>query len=312
VPAPSIEVLEAPPDDLDELEALLGAARTADGHQPLGEQKRLELHGKGSFLALLLRQETTAGPDTLVGLAQLAVGPGAYALEIVVHPAHRDAGPDGTPDVRGVLVAAARGEVARRGGGSLRYWVARAAAADDEAATSLGFTPERELLQLRVDLPIAPHLDERPPVALRPFRPGIDEAAWLAVNARAFAEHPEQGHWDEAELAARESEPWFDPDGFLITEESGRIAGSCWTKIHRDTDPLVGEIYVISVDPDFQGRRLGPRLTAAGLDWLARAGARIGMLYVDAANDGAVAMYRSLGFSVDHVDRSYVARVPPA
>lgn len=309
--ATSIEVLDAPPADLGELEALLGAAREADGHQPLGEQKRLELHGKGPFLALLYRQRTAERPDALVGLAQLDVSSGAFGLEIVVHPAHRDAA-EGAVDVRRLLVTAARDEVERRGGGALRYWMARASDEDDAVAQSLGFAPERELLQLRVDLARAPNLGERLAIDVRPFRPGLDEAAWLTANARAFVDHPEQGHWDEAALAARESEAWFDPNGFLIAEEGGRLAGSCWTKLHRGTDPPIGEIYVISVDPDFQGKGLGRRLTAAGLDWLARAGARVGMLYVDAANEGAVAMYRSLGFSADHVDRSYIAHIPPA
>jgi mycothiol synthase len=312
VPTPSIEVLEAPPTDLAELERLLAAAAAADGHQPLGEQKRLELHGKGPFLALVARQRTGEEPGAVVGLAQIDVGAGAFGLEVVVDPAHRKSAGDGTEEVRRALVTAARDEVERRGGGALRYWIARAGAQDDAVARSLGFVPERELLQLRVDLQRAPHLADSTDLALRPFRPGLDEAAWLAVNARAFADHPEQGRWNEAALSARESEAWFDPNGFLVADEAGRIAGSCWTKLHRDTEPLMGEIYVISVDPDFQKRGLGRRLSAAGLDWLARAGARIGMLYVDASNEGAVAMYRSLGFSQDHADRCYVLLVPPA
>jgi ribosomal protein S18 acetylase RimI-like enzyme len=31
----------------------------------------------------------------------------------------------------------------------------------------------------------------------------------------------------------------------------------------------------------------------------------VGMLYADATNESAVTLYRSLGFSIDHIDRSY-------
>ena len=47
----------------------------------------------------------------------------------------------------------------------------------------------------------------------------------------------------------------------------------------------------------------------AGLDWLADKGITVGMLYVDAANEGAVHLYEKLGFTVDHVDRAYVGDV---
>ena len=52
----------------------------------------------------------------------------------------------------------------------------------------------------------------------------------------------------------------------------------------RDTDPPMGEIYVIGVDPDFHGRGWGRALTQAGLAWLAGRGLTVGMLYVDADN----------------------------
>jgi mycothiol synthase len=135
--------------------------------------------------------------------------------------------------------------------------------------------------------------------------PGRDEAAWLDVNNRAFATHPEQADWDLETLVAREKTPWFDPEGFVLCEAEGRLAGSNWTKVHADRSPALGEIYVISVDPDFQSLGLGRVLAIAGLDWLAQR-VEVGMLYVDESNKGAVELYRKLGFSLDHVDRCFL------
>ena len=144
-----------------------------------------------------------------------------------------------------------------------------------------------------------------PEIALRAFRRGQDEEVWLRVNNRAFADHPEQGAWQLEHLREREQEPWFDAEGFLLHWRDGSLAGSCWTKVHRDTEPEMGEIYVISVNPDFQGLGLGRSLTLAGLDWLAARGLEVGMLYVDGDNEPARALYASLGFTLHHTDREY-------
>jgi mycothiol synthase len=181
---------------------------------------------------------------------------------------------------------------------------------DDQAMAEKGYRPERDVLQMRVPLPLPPEIMAATrPVRTRSFVIGQDDEAWLAVNNRAFAGHPEQGNWTLEKLRGREQAEWFNPAGFLVAEDADGqgFIGSCWTKVHRHRTPMLGEIYVISVDPSHHGEGWGRSLTVAGLQWLSAQGLTVGMLYTDASNTAAVALYGSLGFVIDHVDRSYLA-----
>jgi mycothiol synthase len=169
------------------------------------------------------------------------------------------------------------------------------------------------MLQMRVSLPLAAHIVSSVPViTTREFQVGRDNQDWLDVNNRAFRAHPEQGAWTLEILRAREKEPWFDPRGFLLHEINHQLVGFCWTKMHIDTDPVLGEIYVVAVDPQFAGHGLGRALTVAGLQHLTSAGAIIGMLFVDAENTRAVSMYNALGFTTHYVQRAFVGDISPS
>ena len=190
--------------------------------------------------------------------------------------------------------------------GSARRVVSSPTRDDDARAAADGFTSTRDVLQLRRPLPLA----ESPSVPTRAFVPGsADEDAWITVNNRAFATHPDQSAMTPERLHDDLAADWFDPAGFLLHERDGRLAAFCWTKRHpaAGSDPAMGEIYVIGVDPDFQGLGLGRALTVAGLDWLAGVGETVGMLYVDATNTPARRLYERLGFELHHVDRVYDA-----
>ena len=122
-------------------------------------------------------------------------------------------------------------------------------------------------------------------------RPGRSARAWTRRPGWRSTTGPSPGTPSRAAgtwtpSLEREAEPWFDPEGFLLHETRRAARRLCWTKVHRDDDPPLGEIYVISVDPDFQGLgpRAGPRRSPASTTWPPRA-STVGMLYVDAAND---------------------------
>jgi len=201
-----------------------------------------------------------------------------------------------------------RAAVAAAGPGAV-WWVHGTAPRHTEAAAHAGLVASRRLLQMRCPLP----LDVTTDLVTRPFRPGEDDAVWLAVNNRAFSWHPEQGGWDASVLAGRLAEPWFDPEGFLLHEADGRLAGFCWTKVHPAgaDDPAMGEIYVIAVDPDFVGRGLGRDLTVAGLQHLSGRGLEVGLLYVESDNTPAVALYRSLGFRTHQTSTAFTPPPTP-
>ncbi|GLW49828.1 mycothiol acetyltransferase [Streptomyces sp. NBRC 14336] len=291
----SIETYSAlEPDQIEAVLALLAEAARTDGQQAVSEQGRLQLRGgaREGVAHLLL----TVG-DQLVGYAQLEdTDPvEAPAAELVVHPAHRG---HGHGRALGSALLAASGK-------RLRVWAHGGHSAARHLAQVLGLTLFRELRQMRrslTDLELSePGLPED--VTVRTFVPGQDDAAWLAVNAAAFAHHPEQGSLTQRDLDDRKAEPWFDPAGFFLAERSGELIGFHWTKVHAEEG--LGEVYVLGVKPGAQGGGLGKALTAIGLRHLADQGLPTAMLYVDADNKAAVSVYERMGFETYETDLMY-------
>ncbi|MEU1076672.1 MULTISPECIES: mycothiol synthase [unclassified Streptomyces] len=281
-----------------EVLALLAEAAGTDGQQAVSEQGRLQLRGgrRPGIRHFLLTLATAEGSE-LIGYAQLEdTDPvEAPAAELVIHPAHRGRGHGRA------LGSALLGASGKR----LRVWAHGGHSAARHLAQVLGLTLFRELRQMRRPLgpadiaePVYP-----PGVSVRTFVPGEDDTAWLAVNAAAFSHHPEQGALTQRDLDDRKAEPWFDPKGFFLAEREGRIVGFHWTKVHAAE--RIGEVYVVGIRPDAQGGGLGKALTATGLRHLAAEGLPAAMLYVDADNTAAVAVYERLGFTTHEVDLMY-------
>ncbi|WP_030718355.1 mycothiol synthase [Streptomyces sp. NRRL F-2580] len=276
------------------LDLIEDAART-DGTTAVSEQGRLQLRGgpRAGIRHFLL----TEG-DRLAGYGQLEdTDPvEAPAAELVVHPALRGRGHG---RALGTALLATSGK-------RLRVWAHGGKSAARHLAQVLGLTLFRELRQLRRPLTDTDPLPEAalpPGVIVRTFVPGTDDEAWLATNAAAFAHHPEQGSLTQRDLNDRIAQPWFDAKGFFLAERDGELVGFHWTKVHAAE--RLGEVYVLGVRPGAQGGGLGKALTAIGLRHLAAQGLPTAMLYVDADNPAALAVYEGLGFTTHEVDLMY-------
>lgn len=249
-------------------------AAAVDGVEPFNEASVFALRDRSPARVLVQHTE----PDGTISAAAFAVGDAP--VELVVDPAHRRAG-KGRRILDELLAD-----------GEERYWAHGDLPAAQALAASAGLTAERTLLvlQLTFDGPPAP---ERVPddITIRSYSPA-DAEQIIAVNARAFAHHPEQGAMDAEDFGRRTSAAWFDSAGLFVAEREGRIVGFHWTKV----EDMVGEVYVVGIAPEAQGGGLGTALTARGLRHLYEQGLPVVDLYVEGDNAAALKVYRNLGF----------------
>jgi mycothiol synthase len=280
-------------DEQTRIRDLIAAAEQADGVAPVGDQVIRELaHDRTKHLLAV-------DGDDISGYLNLTEAP--VMAELVVHPNARR---------RGIGSALARTGLSEGGDGA-RIWAHGNLESARATAAALGLVVVRELLQMRRPLTGLPALTVSDGVRIRTYSGPSDDAELLRVNNAAFAWHPEQGGWTEADIAERRAEPWFDPAGLFmaVDEHSDKLLGFHWTKVHSAD---LGEVYVVGVDPAAQGRGLGAALTLVGLHYLAerllKSEQSAVLLYVEADNSAAVKTYRRLGFDVYSVDAAYSAQ----
>lgn len=293
-------VTQLGPKELPQVRTLLDVARRHDGVDAIGEHKFLRVSSgtnASGVKAILAYDE-----ERLVGYANVETFPISagcrLSAEMVVHP---DARRRGTASAMlETIVNEARSQDIDR----VDIWAYHQLSGTRELAAKFGFEPRRTLLEIRMPLPDAfPEAPLPEGVELRAFRPGHDDTEWLSLNNLVFQSHPEQGSWDAEDLAARQRQPWFDAHDFLVAVKAGRLVAYNWLKLDRTRHE--GEIYVIGVHPEERRRHFGRSLTILGLAHMRRRGMVTASAYVDASNSGALAMYYSLGFGLDHSDLAY-------
>lgn len=271
-----------------DLLAIADLAAATDGVDPLSEASRLALRHRSPDRTVTRDDEVVAG-----------VIRDGDAVELVVEPVFRR---------RGIGRHLVEHELLHNP--QTRFWAHGDLPGAQALAKTAGLVVIRNLWRMARDVDASPAI-EKPTVptgfTARTFQPG-DEDAWLDLNSRAFAYHPEQGRMTRADLDERMAEPWWDPQGLILIfdDATGALAASHWTKIAGDT-PDEAEVYVVAVDPGHQGHGLGKVVTALGLAHLKDRGARTIDLYVEGDNDAAVATYSKLGFERAALDVMYAA-----
>jgi len=290
--APHAARADPSPETARRVLALADRARAVDGPAAFNEQTRLTLGADDGPRVLLV----PGTGDEPVGAAVVARGDDGVEAELVVDPEHRR---------RGVGRALLDAVLAEAGVSPVSVWAHGDHPGARALAAATGLDRARELLQLRASV-----AEARAGLGARPLPEGLTIASstpddaddWVALNARAFASHPEQGRMTRRDLDDRMAEPWGDPTTLLLARDAdGRLAGFHWLKVDGDE----AEVYVLGVDPDRAARGLGSALLAAGLDLLAERGHEEVDLYVEADNAPALALYRRAAFRDAAVDVQY-------
>jgi len=284
--------------------SLIKAAQDFDNTPAIAEHVLLHLrHGGDKADSHLVIQKD----NQVIGYAHLdktdqVAGP---SVELVIHPEHRGSG------IGSELLKSAI-EVC---GNKIRLWSHGDLPQARALAQANNFIKVRTVIQMSKDLTKVSPIDCD--FQIRSFLPDLDNNAWLTLNNLAFANHPEQGNWSEADLSIRLNEDWFDEKGFFVAQDKDQLIGFCWTKIHgghshshlagedhHDHAPI-GEIYVTAVSNKYAGKGIGKALTITGLNYLKYQGLNSAMLYVDEDNQVAFDLYKSLGFLESGKDVMY-------
>lgn len=288
--------------------SLIKSAQDFDNTPAIAEHVLLHLrHGgdKTDSHLVIQRDNQVIGYAHLDKTDQVA-GP---SVELVIHPEHR-----GTSIGSDLLKTAIN-----VCGDKMRLW------SHGDLPEARALAQANNFIKVRTVIQMIKTLSEVTPVncnyQIRNFLPDLDNKDWLTLNNRAFANHPEQGSWNKADVAIRLNEDWFDEKGFFVAQDNDQLIGFCWTKIHgahshsylsgesTHGHAPIGEIYVTAVSNQYAGQGIGKALTITGLNYLKHQELNSVILYVDEDNQRAIELYRSLGFIESGKDVVYARKV---
>jgi GNAT superfamily N-acetyltransferase len=147
------------------------------------------------------------------------------------------------------------------------------------------------------------HLDAVIRLSLRAWTP-VFESIQNVMNADVYqAFYPD--HWRISQQKAVEDVFNSEDTKVWVAIDAGSTADFVAVKLHLEDS--MGEIYMVAVDPDFQGCGIGSALIEFALAWMKEAGMSIAMVETggDPGHAPARRTYEKLGFGLSAVARYF-------
>lgn len=148
-----------------------------------------------------------------------------------------------------------------------------------------------------------PHLDSIIQLSLRAWAPVFDSIQSM-MNAEVYqAFYPD--HWRVSQQKAVEDVCAAADTPVWVAIDAGSTVGFVAVKLHSEDS--MGEIYMLAVDPAFQGRGIGSALIEFALGWMKEAGMSIAMVETggDPGHAAARHTYEKAGFDLWPVARYF-------
>lgn len=140
-------------------------------------------------------------------------------------------------------------------------------------------------------------------LSLRAWAPVFESIQTAMDDAVYQAFYPEQ--WQVSQQKAVEEVCQAEDTHVWVAVEDDSPAGFVAVKLH-EADSM-GEIYMVAVDPDFQGQGMGSTLISFALDWMKDAGMAVAMVETggDPGHAPARSTYEKAGFELFPVARYF-------
>jgi GNAT superfamily N-acetyltransferase len=149
----------------------------------------------------------------------------------------------------------------------------------------------------------AHYLDAVIRLSLRAWTPVFDSLQKAMDSDVYQAFYPD--HWRVSQQKAVEDVCATEETKVWVAIDSGSPVGFVAVKLHSEDS--MGEIYMVAVDPDFQGQGIGSALIQFALDWMKDAGMSIAMVETggDPGHAPARRTYEKAGFGLFPVARYF-------